>query len=132
MIASKRGELEHQGLTNAAFLELRSMLANHGACSEGVFLEERPFAPEESIWVYFNFRTIRYVLIMDDCLASMALAPDLSTQLATRDAGAWLVLSTQSVPALAERLHLVRIMGINPEPLMPEDVRYALYRATPR
>jgi hypothetical protein len=132
VIASRRRELEHQGVTNAAFFELRSTLAKHGACSEGVFLEDRQFAPAESFPVYFNLRTIRYILIMDDCLASMALAPDLGTQLATRDAGAWLVLSTQSVPAFAERLHLVRIMGIDPGPPMPEALRYALYRATPR
>jgi 4-amino-4-deoxy-L-arabinose transferase-like glycosyltransferase len=132
VIASRRGELEHEGITNAAFFELRSTLASRGACSEGVFLEDRPYSPAESFWVYFNLRTIRYLLIMDGCLAAMAPAPDLGTQLATRDGDAWLVLRTQSVPTVAERLHLVRIMGIEPGPLLPEPLRHALYRATPR
>jgi 4-amino-4-deoxy-L-arabinose transferase-like glycosyltransferase len=135
VIAGTHGYFEYNGLTNAPFFELRSTLANGGACSEGVFVEDREFGTASDYRMaaaYFNLRTIRYLLIMDGCLASMAPAPNLSAQLATRDAGAWLVLSTHSVPVFAEQLHLVRIMGIVPGPLPPEPLRYALYRATPR
>jgi hypothetical protein len=140
VLAGAHRYLESQHMTNQAFFELRSALASRGACSEGVWVEDVHFnelppdlqAAVKFNWAYFNFRTIRYILTMDGCMAAMAPAPELLTKVAARKAAAWLIISEHSVPIFAERFDLALVMHIVPGPLPPEPLRQALYRATPR
>lgn len=124
-----------QGMTNAAYFQLRDATRERHSCGPDLMIVIDPTADDNprAVQTGFALQTVDYVLTMSGCphtvISREAVAAHDNN--APTGADAWLILSEADAGALSGRLALTPVLLTRPAPVAQTTVPVGLYRYPP-